>query len=407
MSPDRKNQPPVLLLGGRENALAIVRSLSKKGIIVNASDKSGAIVFRSRFCKEKYPIPDHISHKDFWTNLLLGSQFEQLKGSVIFACSDDAIQFLAENRTSLEKDYILDDYNPEIHNALLDKQETLRLARSVGIATPNFWNIGSIQDVMAIENEVVFPVIVKPIHSHLFQRKFNGKKFLRAENFDELLAGATEVLEKDLEFMVSELIPGPDSLLSSYYTYHDSNGKPLFHYTKKIIRRYPLNSGGACYHQSEWLPETAEQGKKFFQGINFKGNGNVEFKKDLRDGQYKIIESNTRFTGGHPLLVRSGADIAYIIYKHLIGDPVPKLGSYKELGYWYLLPDIAAYRELKAKKLITFSEWTKSLFRKQVFPFFAWNDPIPSLYEWKKVFEGKLKKISGFKSELSRGSAAK
>ncbi len=392
MSKLKTAKPPVLLLGGRENALAIVRSLSKKGITVNVSDKASAHAFRSRFCNKKYPVPEMMSHKDYWTKLLLEDQNNDLKGSVVFACNDDAIQFLAENRESLKDDYILDDFDPEIHKALLDKQETLKLARSVGIATPSFWNVSSIEDVMKIEGEIIFPVIIKPIHSHLFQRKFNGKKYLRAETFDELVSNVALVIEKKLNFMVSELIPGPDTLLTSYYTYHDKNGKPLYHYTKKVIRRYPMNSGAGCCHQSEWLPETAEQGKKFFEGINFRGNGNIEFKYDTRDNQYKIIESNTRFTGGHPLLVSSGADIAHVIYNHLIGDPIPEINSYKQQSYWYPLPDFAAYRELKGKGLLTLFGWLKSICRKQTFPFFMWQDPKPSLYEWKNVFRKKFKR---------------
>ncbi len=387
---DRNNKPPLLLLGGRENTLAIVRSLSKKGIVVNVSASEDAHAFRSRFCNDRYPVPVSMTQRDFWTELLLNRQDVNLKGSVVFACNDDAIEFLAENRTLLEQDYILDDYDPKIHALLLDKQATLKLANSVGVAAPNFWNVDSLEDVMKIENEIIFPVIIKPIHSHLFQRQFDGKKYLRAEGFNELVTHATRVFEKQLKFMISELIPGPDSLLSSYYTYHDSEGKSLYHYTKKVIRRFPMNSGAACYHHSEWLPETAEQGKKFFQGIDFRGNGNIEFKYDTRDNKYKIIECNTRFTGGHPLLVSSGADVAHAIYNHLVELPLPDIGNRKDLAYWYLLPDLAAYRELKGKDLISLFGWFRSLLKRQTFPFFKWDDPAPSLYEWKKAICEKI-----------------
>ncbi|MFK8066706.1 MAG: carboxylate--amine ligase [Gammaproteobacteria bacterium] len=402
------NQPPVLLLGGRENALAIVRSLTKKGITVNASAKEDAHVFRSRFCNKKYPVPVVASQKEFWVDLLLSDQkstnvSDSLKGSVLFACNDDALQFLIENRSALEEDYILDDYDPEIHAVLLDKQATLNLAKSVGIATPNFWNVDSLQDVREIEDEIIFPVIIKPIHSHLFQRQFDGKKYLRAENYDELLANATRVFDKQLEFMISELIPGPDTLLTSYYTYHDKDGNALYHYTKKVIRRFPLNSGAGCYHHSEWLPETAEQGKRFFKGINFRGKGNIEFKYDTRDNQYKIIECNTRFTGGHPLLVRSGADVAHAIYNHLTEQPLPDIGNKKDLGYWYPLPDLAAYRELKGKGLITIFGWVTSLLKPQTFPFFKWDDPAPSIYEWKNVINEKLNRRKLLNEQKSMG----
>lgn len=202
---------------------------------------------------------------------------------------------------------------------------------------------------------------------------------------------AKRIFDAKLEFMISEKIPGPDSLLSSYYTYHTAESKPLFHYTKKIIRRFPMNHGGASYHQSEWLPETAELGQRFFQSINFTGNGNIEFKKDLRDGQYKIIETNTRFTAGHPLLVAGNMDIALSIYCHLSQQKIPNLKQKGKLAYWYPVQDYMAYKELRNKGLINLKQWVKSIItRRKTYPFFMWDDPAPYLYEWRHLFYGKL-----------------
>ena len=41
-----------------------------------------------------------------------------------------------------------------------------------------------------------------------------------------------------------------------------------------------VNRGGGCYHETKWLPETAELGRRFFTGIGFRGMGNIEFKRD-------------------------------------------------------------------------------------------------------------------------------
>ncbi len=64
--------------------------------------------------------------------------------------------------------------------------------------------------------------------------------------------------------MICELIPGPDSQLSRYYTYITHDGQALFHFTKRVLRRYPVNEGPASYHMTQWLPDTAELGKRFF-----------------------------------------------------------------------------------------------------------------------------------------------
>ena len=199
--------------------------------------------------------------------------------------------------------------------------------------------------------------------------------------------------------MICEMVPGPDSLLSSFYTYLTPNGGELFKYTKRVIRRFPVNHGGACYHITDWLPETAELGEKFFKGIQFKGLGNIEFKLDKRDGQLKLIEVNPRITAAQELLVRSGLDIAFIIYSYLIGAEMPAREIPKRnVRLWYTIKDFKAYRELRAAGEISFLQWLKSIAHKQVFPYFAYDDPFPAI----KFF---LKKVIRKFRELTSGNS--
>lgn len=383
----------VLILGGRENALAIVRSLSKKGITVNISAAQNAHSLRSKYGALKFPVPSTSTQADYWEALLITKRNKYLSNNIIFACNDDAIEFLYQHREKLKEHYILDDFNTKLHRQLLDKKSTLNLAKKVGIGIPAFWEVKSIDDIHALEKSFIYPVILKPTYSHHFQRAFQGKKFLDAQNFDELVIQSKHIFAKNIEFMICEKIPGPDSLLSSYYTYHTADHTPLFHFTKRIIRRFPMNHGGAVYHQAKWLPKTAELGQRFFQSINFTGNGNIEFKKDPRDGQYKIIETNTRFTAGHPLLVANNMDIALSIYCHLSQQTIPTLQQRNSLYYWYPVQDYMAYKELRLKGLINLTQWIKSLQTSKVCPFFMWDDPMPALYEWKHLFYGKLKSL--------------
>ena len=51
--------------------------------------------------------------------------------------------------------------------------------------------------------------------------------------------------------------------------------------------------------------------------------GNVEFKRDTRDGRLKLIECNHRFTAANELVRRAGIDLARIAYDRACGDDVP------------------------------------------------------------------------------------
>jgi D-aspartate ligase len=245
--------------------------------------------------------------------------------------------------------------------------------------------------------------MIKPIHSHIFRRHFPTKKYLVAHNSYALIKKVTDLLEKKIEFMVCEIIPGPDSLLSSYYTYIDDQDNALFRFTKKVIRRYPVNSGGGTYHITEWDDETAEMGERFFRGVNFRGLGNIEFKRDLRDGKLKVIECNARFTAAQELLVRSGMDISLLIYRQLSGQNVPKLRGYRDhVRLLEPVNDFRAFLQLRASGEITLLGWIVSLLHKQTFSYFRVDDLGPFIASLRSALSSRVSNL-GFVRVLRKG----
>jgi len=388
--------PPALLLGGQENTLAITRSLSRRGVRVAVSARSRCLALRSRFCWKRFPVPERASSADHWRRLLVTYPPPELEGCVILACNDDAIEFIASEGSALAGRYVLEEHVPSLRRALLDKQRTLELAREAGVPAPRFWEAASLVDVERLAPEVQFPAMIKPVHSHRFYQLFEGRKYLPARGMDDLLAGARAVLARGLPFLVCELVPGPDRLLSSYYTYIDERGEALFRFTKSVIRRQPVNMGGGCYHVTEWLPETAAIGERFFRSIGLRGLGNVEFKRDPRDGLLKLIESNARFTAAHELLVRAGMDTAAIVYDHLLGRPVaPPRRCRQGLRLWYPRQDFGAFREMRRRGELTFAGWIRSIARRQVLPYFSVRDPWPSLVNSGRYLQQRLLRMLG------------
>ena len=370
--------PPVLVLGGTQNSLAIVRSLWRKNIPVRVAARAHRPALRSRFCKGRYVIPPNEPADSFWGDLLLGGSRSDLRGSVIFACDDFAVTFIAKHHAQLEQYYILDDSIPSLQLAMLDKQKTLELARSAGCLVPQFWKVDALKDLEAIHRTVNFPIMIKPTHSHLFEQAL-GRKFFVAHSHQELVERTRQALDRRLGIVLCEIIPGPDSVVtSSYYTYIDRKGEQLFRFTKRVLRRTPSLGGQAVLHMTQWLPETAEVGERFFRGIGFRGLGNIEFKRDLRDGQLKVIECNPRFTAPHELLVRCGMDAAFLIYCLLTGRPLPPVNSYREnLFLWYPVRDLID--QLKGRHGLSTSHWLRSVFHwNTVFPYFKPDDPWPS-----------------------------
>jgi predicted ATP-grasp superfamily ATP-dependent carboligase len=369
-----------VILGGSANALSVARSLGRRGIKVHVSVSEGRHALFSRYCTRGYPLPRGVEAGDFWMQLLSGPGHDALRGSVILTCNDEAVSFVAHHRQELAADYILDHTTPDVQLAMLDKCQTLTLARAVNVDAPRFWHVDRPDDVDAVDEDARFPLIVKPLLSHLFQARFGGRKYLTVADRSEARAALERVWAAGLQAMLSEWIPGPDDSLASYYTYIDRSGTPLFHFTKKVIRRFPKNEGLTSYHLTDWDPEVAELGLRFLTGVKFRGLANVEFKRDARDGRLRLVECNPRFTAPQELFVRCGLDTASLVYDQLVGLPAPQSLSYRRgVRLWYPVRDFHAYRQLRALNELTFGQWLKSVCHWQGLPFFHLTDPMPTI----------------------------
>jgi predicted ATP-grasp superfamily ATP-dependent carboligase len=369
---------PVLILGGKENALSVTRHLGRLGIAIRVSGPPSCWALYSRYCAEAFRIPGGQTPADYWNRLLLGND-DSLTGHIVLAMSDEAIEFIIANRDSLRERYILDDADVRLQRNFLDKLRTLELADAAGIDTPRYWKIANEAELGAIRGSLIFPIAVKPLHSHSFIEMFGEELFLVRESFEELREKVRLAWANGIDVFLVEMIPGPDTALSSYYTYRLAGGAKLFHFTKSVIRRWPVNGGNACYHRTGWLPETAAAGARFFDAVGLKGLGNIEFKHDPRDGKLKIIEVNARFTAAQELLHRAGFPIDLVIYCHLTRQPAPAIEpAAKELRFWYPLRDFLSFLELRKRRELNFFGWLKSIaYPNQVFPLASLADPAP------------------------------
>jgi len=376
----RDHSPPVVLLGGDANALSVARSLSRAGVAVYAIGLPNSPARWSRFCRW-ISTETHGDVQESWTRFLLGPESEHLRGAVLLSCCDDGIELIANHREALSQQFKLDDSDKHAQLCMLNKLATYEAAVAAGVPTPRFWVADSREQLDRILDELCYPLIVKPQHSHAFAARIGKGKFLRVENFSELLDAHRRLTEQvGIAVVLMECIPGPDDRLCSYYTYLDAQGRPLFDFTKRIIRRSPLNRGPACYHVTDWNPEVKEVALRLFQHVGLRGLANAEFKRDERDGQLKLIECNARFTAANCLVAASGLDLAKFVYNRLAGRPFELPSEYATgLHLWDPVLDFRAFLELRRANQQTLGRWLSSLWRPKMLPYFCWSDPLPSV----------------------------
>ena len=393
---------PVLALGGMENAVSIVRSLGKQGATVFVSSTPNCVASYSRFGNDRDGLTVTGDTDAHWRKLLLDEPHKDISGAIILALSDSAISFIAKFEDQLKLRYSLERNQAQLRARLLDKLETLQLAEKAGLDVPKTFEVSRDTDIHATLSKARYPILVKPIYSHLFREKFGVKLYL-ANSAEEAATIVSKAHDHRLDVMLCEWIPGLDDQLCSYYTYVDSSGKRLVEFTKTVSRREPQYFGGGVFHGASWQPDVAEAGRRFVSSTGMSGICNIEFKRDPRDDSLKVIESNPRITAAQELLVRSGLDLAELTYRDLTNQDIQvRNGEHYRYGHtlWYPRQDFSVFRAMLKKKEITWWEWIGQVSRWHVYPYFRFDDPMPAITRALRKIRRRIRK--GFKMNVSR-----
>jgi predicted ATP-grasp superfamily ATP-dependent carboligase len=382
--------PPAVVLGGGWTAVPVTRSLGEAGVPVYALGGSADAVRWSRSCTTFVPLGREAGMQDRWLEWLRGAP----PGSVILPCGDEGLELIARNRTMLlELGLVPFEANDDVLLAMLDKSRTYELARDIGIESPLTFNVHTQDDIAIALERISYPCALKPVHSHAFARHFAGMKAFRVHNDDDMRAALARTVAFGIEMIVTEIIPGGDDQFFSYYSYMDEEGEPLLHATKRKLRQYPIWFGSGCFHATDRNPEVAELGLRFFEGVGLRGLGNVEFKRDARDGRLKLIECNHRFTAATGLMRAAGLDLPLFVYNRLTGRPLPPVDEYRPgQTMWYPMRDLRAFAAYRRHGEISLLSWLRSIMRRHHYPVASLSDPRPVLVNNLRVF-GRVRRV--------------
>jgi predicted ATP-grasp superfamily ATP-dependent carboligase len=253
-------------------------------------------------------------------------------GSPLIPVSDESLKIVSKNKLLLQDYYRVACAEWEIVQKLLEKNFTYELAKSIGIPIPRTSNPTCLDEVIAFAKDLEFPCLVKPVESHRYYELFR-RKTVKAQSFAQLIVAYREAEDAGLKVMLQELIPGEDSLGVNYNSYF-WNGKPAVEFTAQKIRSAPPELGSPCAAVSREIPAVLDLGRKFLHEVNFYGYSCTEFKRDPRDGIYKLMEVNGRHNLSTLLAVNCGINFPWFHYRHLVEGIIPEEIHFRENLYW-------------------------------------------------------------------------
>lgn len=315
-----------------------------------------------------------------------GRMLESLRaadlGAVVLAGADDGVELIARHRADLvERGYHPAEADDAVLLAMLDKLRTYELAREHGIAAPQVVRLPDGDALEAALERLEFPCILKPVHSHLFARRGgSGAKVVVVNSPMELRDEFARLSALDVEMFVTEVIYGQSDEFVSFYGYLDEQGTSLVNFTKRKIRQYPPGFGTGTYHETTDDPDVAAAGLRFLQAVSLRGLGNVEFKRDTRDGRLILIECNPRVTLSNEVIRAAGVDLALLSYRRALRHPTPRIDGYRVgLHLWDPVNDLRALPAYRRQGELSLRRWAGSLMHRQLFPALRVDDPLPAL----------------------------
>ena len=121
--------------------------------------------------------------------------------------------------------------------------------------------------------------------------------------------------------MLQDIVPGGDEELYTLGSYLDAQSRPLAQFTGHKLRQHPPRFGHVSMAVSTWVPELAEAGLRLLHELGYHGVSQVEFKRDPRDGRYRLMEVNARHWMWHSLATACGVNLSLAAYRDAIGEP--------------------------------------------------------------------------------------
>ncbi len=368
------------MLGGTHGSLAAARSLGRRGIPVWLLVEGNTIARYSRYVRRIVPWPEADDEK-LTARLLQLGELNDLRGWTLFAGADEEAAFLARRKAELQPYFRVFGPGWDQMRSIYDKRETYELARFLGIDHPWTCCPGSREELAALD--CPFPAILKPAVKP-DSNPFTQAKAWKVSNREQLLARYDEACQcvGARHVLVQELIPGNGDAQYAYGALW-WEGRPVAELVARRTRQFPVDFGYTSTFV-ETLPEGTEieeTARRYLRALSFTGLVEVEFKRDARNGRYKLLDVNGRFWQWLSLGARAGVDLPYLAWLAASGKP-PKPSHGRPGVHWvHATRDLASVASSFRRGTIGVGDYLRTFRPRLACAVAAWDDPFPMLID--------------------------
>ena len=342
----------VLVTDGRyKHALAAVRALGRENIEVVVGTQRKGICSYSKFCSSTHTYPSPSNEEVFISSILKCIKDENI--DVLIPIGYETNRAISKNKAIFQGKVglLLSDF--EKMSLAGDKSRTAQLAREVGVPTPREYELG--------DPEITFPLVVKDRLGAGKVRYINTKEELEGINLNNVV--------------VQEYVMGEG--YGFFALMKGGVAKAIFMH--KRLREYPITGGPSTMAESVYDPQLEKEGLKMLEALKWDGVAMVEFKKDARSGEFKLMEVNPKFWGSLDLAIASGVNFPSLMAKLTLGEDFPPIRDYLiGVKFRWVFPDDLMYHLAMPSKL---GEFVTDFFDRGIRDNLDRDDIIPNIIQ--------------------------
>ena len=371
------------VLGLFDTGVQAAHSLARQGITVIGVDCDPRMPgCRSRYIQAKITYSPMEEPKKLLSWLV--NQGRNLASPGILLPATDAYTlFISHYRDELSPYFHFALPAPDVVEALFDKALHVRLAQRVGELCPPTYEVDDWRDAKVISESIKYPVFIKARFSHQWRKHFNNKGVI-ADNKQDFLSHIQHIQDYGEQVVVQEIIEGPteNHFEVNFYRSVRGDGEILALLGVRKIRQYPLGFGVGTLVETYHEPEVLHRALSFARAIDFRGIGNIEYKKDEHSGQYYLIELNPRLWQQNSQAEACGINFPLICYHDLLGkNVVPRMEFPDGVKWLDPMADFQAFLDLRKKGVLGVGTWLKSWRGVRAYSLLAWDDPLPVIVD--------------------------
>jgi D-aspartate ligase len=280
----------IIVGNGSTNDLSFVRSLSRRRVptILIVGQRQLGSFSRYGLRIRMPPVEDE---PQAWLEILELAASLLKAPPVLFAVSDAHCAFVSRNAERLRRSFRFLLPDKETIERILDKRQQYAAAQAAGIRVPPTFYPDRVEDVSRLASEIDYPVILKPYTAHLGRPQILNRKVLVLQSAEELIPAYANCAASGARFMVQKIVAGKDDALFWYSGFWDEQSREQAWFTVQKLRQFPPGFGDGSFQRTVEAPVVLQQSRHLLEVFRYRGHVTVEFKRDMRNGSYSLMES--------------------------------------------------------------------------------------------------------------------